>query len=264
MNQVTVTDKTVMVTGGGGGLGRALAKLVLARGGKVFLCDVNGEALEEAKKELEGGGRVEGAVCDVTKGDEWEKVWRDCGEKMGVPDVLVNNAVIVGEGDWERIYDINVKGVHQGILLAHKFMSTESGGVGGVVVNVSSTMGVTCTGEMFAIPAYTASKHAVTALTRTFGHEFWSSRHGVSVVGVAPYFIENPLFDDFDNWTPDPGCREALRKSAEGKKFLTPDEAALKIFDVFNATSGSIWLIRPGMMPPFNVPDYKLPQPKLP
>ena len=48
-------------------------------------------------------------------------------------------------------------------------MSLEAGGGGGVVVNVSSTCGVTCQGDMFATPAYTASKHAVTAMTRTFG-----------------------------------------------------------------------------------------------
>ena len=48
-------------------------------------------------------------------------------------------------------------------------MSLEAGGGGGVVVSVSSTCGVTCQGDMFATPAYTASKHAVTAMTRTFG-----------------------------------------------------------------------------------------------
>ena len=50
-----------------------------------------------------------------------------------------------------------------------KFMSREEGGRGGVIVNISSTCGVTCHGDMFTTPAYTASKHAVTALTRTFG-----------------------------------------------------------------------------------------------
>ena len=61
------------------------------------------------------------------------------------------------------------KGVHNGINTATKFMSKESGGRGGIIVNVSSTCGVTCHGDMYATPAYTASKHAVTALTRTFG-----------------------------------------------------------------------------------------------
>jgi len=67
----------------------------------------------------------------------------------------------------------------------------------------------------------------------------------------------------WEDWTPDTGAQEVLKQSAQGKRFLTPDEAALKIFNVFKSQSGSVWLLRPGMMPPFNVPDYRLPQPKI-
>ena len=59
--------------------------------------------------------------------------------------------------------------MHRGLECATRHLSKEQGGPGGVVVNLSSTVGVTCTGDMFATPAYTASKHAVTALTRTAG-----------------------------------------------------------------------------------------------
>ena len=62
------------------------------------------------------------------------------------------------------------KGIHIGIEASFKYMSKNSdGGKGGVVVNISSTAGLTCIGDMYATPAYSASKHAVTALTRTFG-----------------------------------------------------------------------------------------------
>ena len=88
---------------------------------------------------------------------------------MGCPDILVNIAGVKGEDDWEAVYDINVKGVHHGVATGLRHMSREEGGQGGVVVNVSSTCGVTCHGDMYATPAYTASKHAVTALTRTYG-----------------------------------------------------------------------------------------------
>ncbi len=64
------------------------------------------------------------------------------------------------------------KGTHLGVELAFKHMSTSSGAKGGVVVNLSSTAGITCIGDMYATPAYVASKHAVTALTRTFGVRF--------------------------------------------------------------------------------------------
>ena len=92
-----------------------------------------------------------------------------CVESVGTPDIVVNIAGVKGEDDWEAVYDINVKGVHHGVSTSMKKMSRDQGGAGGVVVNVSSTCGVTCVGDMFATPAYTASKHAVTALTRTYG-----------------------------------------------------------------------------------------------
>ena len=113
----------------------------------------------------------------------------------------MNIAGVKGEQDWEAVYDINLvrwffflskfivsqKGVHLGIETAWARMSKEKGGQGGRVVSVSSTCGVTCQvdhslehlhcqplstvaqGDMYATPAYTASKHAVTALTRTMG-----------------------------------------------------------------------------------------------
>ena len=117
-------------------------------------------------------------------------------------------------------------------------MSREKGGRGGVIVNVSSTCGVTCHGDMFTTPAYTASKHAVTALTRTFGvsvgtdtrltdisvmlqNKFWYERTGVAVVAVAPYYIDTPFLGEWADWTPDPQAQQQLSKSFEGKKILT-------------------------------------------
>merc|ERR1712223_649346 len=162
MNQVNVADKVVFLTGGAGGLARALASLLLTRGAKVFLMDRAGSDLEGVKESLIKA-RTEAQVCvgegDVRERGDWEKSWDLCTEQLGQVDILVNIA----------------------------------GGQGGRVVSVSSTCGVTCQGDMYATPAYTASKHAVTALTRTMGHKFWVERTGVSVVAVAPYYIETPF-----------------------------------------------------------------------
>ena len=111
-------------------------------------------------------------------------------------------------------------------------------------------------------------------------------------MGVAPYYVDTPFLGAWTDWTPDSQAQKELEKSAHGKKFLrwvqtkilkfketsqikylalclkqlniitgfSPGEAALKIFNVCRGESGSIWLLRPGMLPPFNVPDYKLPQ----
>merc|ERR1712130_320418 len=252
-----------MLSGGAGGVGRSLSDLILTRGGHVFICDVSEENVNKVQETLKSkhqDKRIGGCVLDVRSQEQWEDAWKKCVENLGQPDVVVNIAGIKGEQDWSNIYDINLKGVHNGINTATKFMSKESGGKGGIIVNVSSTCGVTCHGEMYATPAYTASKHAVTALTRTFGHKFWQERTGVSVVAVAPYYIDTPFMGTWEDWTPDAGAQEVLKQSAQGKRFLPPDEAALKIFNVFKSESGSVWLLRPGMMPPFNVPDYSLPR----
>jgi len=266
MNQVNVSGKVVFLTGGAGGLARALASLLLTRGAKVFLMDRAGSELDGVKESLVKA-YPDAQVCtgegDVRERGDWEKSWEECSQHLGQVDILVNIAGVKGEQDWETVYDVNLKGVHLGLETAWARMSREKGGEGGRVVSVSSTCGVTCQGDMYATPAYTASKHAVTALTRTMGHKFWVERTGVSVVAVAPYYIETPFLGDWADWTEDARSQEVLRASAEGKKFLSPDEAALKVFNVFNAASGSIWLLRPGMMPPFSVPDYVLPKPKI-
>ena len=135
--------------------------------------------------------------------------------------------------------------------------------LGGLVVNISSTAGLTCIGDMRASPAYVASKHAITALTRTFGTDLYFNRHKVRVIAVAPYFIETSLNDDnFSQWTTDTEALEIIRKGFEGKKMLPVDEAALKLINVLNARNGSVWLIKPQQMQPFNVPDYVLPKTK--
>jgi len=261
-----VEDKVSLLTGGGGGLARALASLLISRGGAVFLCDSDADALEKTSAELRKehpGAKIASTILDVRDLSDWEKGWESCRTELGAPTLVINIAGVKGELNWDHTYDVNIKGVHNGIVTAHKYLSKENGGPGGVVLNISSTCGVTCLGDMYATPAYTASKHAVTALTRTFGHKFWFGRSGVSVVAVAPYYIDTPFLGDWGEWTPDPKAQEELEKSARGKKFLTPAEAALKIFNVCRSESGSIWLLRPGMLPPFNIPDYKLPQPKI-
>ena len=172
MNQVQVSGKVIFLSGGAGGLGRALADLLLTRGGHVWVGDVSQASVDQLLERLggkHGEGKLGGTELDVRAGHSWEAAWEKCVESLGQPDILVNIAGVKGEEDWETLYDVNLKGVHHGVETGLRRMSREAGGRGGVIVNVSSTCGVTCHGDMFATPAYTASKHAVTALTRTFG-----------------------------------------------------------------------------------------------
>ena len=170
MNTFPLENKTCLITGGLGVFGLALTDLILKRGGRVWLTDL--KSTEEGTKIIAGrfSERVGYSQLDVTSEAEFDGAFIMCAKEMGaVPDILFNLAGVVGEDRWEEVYDVNVKGVHRGIELAIKHMGLEGGNRGGLVVNISSFFGVTCRGEMVATPAYTASKHAIVALTRTYG-----------------------------------------------------------------------------------------------
>lgn len=132
-----------------------------------------------------------------------------------------------------------------GLEVAMERMSKEKGGSGGRVVVVSSTCGVTCQGDMFATPAYTASKHAVTALTRTMGVSPLATSNllpaaqvlggadgGVSGGGgsllhrfplplLLPHSCaDTPFLGEWADWTEDTLAAQALQESAQGKKVL--------------------------------------------
>merc|ERR1711976_1127142 len=219
MNTFKLEGKSVIITGGLGGYGLAIGELILKRGGRVLLADIKPQSeaetiLREKFKEAFEAKSVLYTKCDVTSEADFEaafkKAEKDLVEADGSVDILINNAGIVGEQNWQRIYEINIKGVHQGILKAFKHMKN-----GGLVVNISSTAGVTCIGDMMATPTYVASKHAVTALTRTFGTDLYFNRHKVRVIAVAPYFIETELNgDNFAHWTNDEEALEIIRKNA--------------------------------------------------
>ena len=111
MNQVLVSGKVVFLSGGGGGLARALADLVLTRGGSVWLGDLSQSDLSQVVETLRGKHgqeRVGGGVLDVRSGEGWEAAWRSCVESLGNPDILVNIAGVKGEQDWETLYDTNL------------------------------------------------------------------------------------------------------------------------------------------------------------
>ena len=95
------------------------------------------------------------------------------------------------------------KGAHLVIEAAFKHMGKDGdlGGKGGAVINLSSTAGITCVGEMFTVPAYTTSKHAVTTLTRTFGVNTYACRWIVIEDGEAAFKVDFPL----DAWLPESG-----------------------------------------------------------
>ncbi|TDQ41161.1 glucose 1-dehydrogenase [Aureibacillus halotolerans] len=202
-------DKVVVITGGGSGLGRAVAIVVAEEGAKLSLVDINMEALEETKKlVLE---QVETDILllegDVADEDQVKKYVDDSMSHFGRIDGFYNNAGIEGKQALTEDYDsamfdkviaINLKGVFYGLKHVLPVMKKQGGGY---IVNTSSVGGIRAVMNQIA---YGASKHAVAGMTKDAAIEY--AEHGISVNAIAPGAILTEMVIgsfkqiDPDNW----------------------------------------------------------------
>ena len=198
MSQRKLDGKVAMITGGGSGLGRAIAQLFSKEGAHVVVVDVDRNGGETTVKMLkEVGGNALFAEADVSKSSEVEEVVRVAVRRYGKIDVLVNNAGIflggsvveASEEAWDKVIGVNLKGV----FLCSKYVLPEMFRAGGgVIVNIASVLGlVGSEGEA----AYCASKGGVVALTKAMALDF--ARRNIRVNCVCPGSILTPLLETF-------------------------------------------------------------------
>ncbi|MGE0042254.1 MAG: SDR family oxidoreductase [Vicinamibacterales bacterium] len=182
--------RTVFVTGGTRGIGRALVELLLARGDSVAFTGTSTEGVGVAERELGDGagapGRVVGLVCDVRDPAAVEGAVRTAVARFGGIDVLVNNAGVgvgapvadLAEEEWRRIIDINLTGTFHCCRAAIPHLRARGGGW---IVNVSS---LSSTHPFAGGAAYTAAKAGVNAFTESLMQELRPD--GIRVAVVLP------------------------------------------------------------------------------
>ena len=183
-----MAERSAIVTGGGGGIGRAASIGLAAKGFDVVVVDLNGEAARGTVGAVEEAGGVAVAVeADVTDDAAVAAYVRECEERFGGVDAFFNNAAYEGAiapipdyplDEFDRTMAVNVRGVFLG--LRHVIPAMRRRG-GGAIVNVSSQAGLRGVPEL---SAYSASKHAVIGLTRAAALE--NVREGISVNTVCP------------------------------------------------------------------------------
>jgi len=190
-------NKVAIVTGGGSGIGEAVAKTLAANGAKVVVADYDQAGGERVAKEIDAeGGVATFMLVDVSQAPEVETMVAKTVETHGALHVSVNNAGIggpsapVGEyplDGWHEVIGVNLDGVFYGMRYEIPAM-LESGG--GSIVNMASILGTVAFGNA---PAYVAAKHGVIGLTKTAAIEY--AARGIRVNSVGPGFIATPLLD---------------------------------------------------------------------
>ncbi|UCE91326.1 MAG: glucose 1-dehydrogenase [Methanobacteriota archaeon] len=195
MSERRFEGKSVIVTGGASGIGKATAERFLEEGAKVAIIDVSREQGERALSNMkERGFDPLLIVGDVTSSSDVKRMVGEAVDELGRVDVLFNNAGILVEGtveevseeDWDRVMAVNVKGV---FLMTKEVGPLMVGKGGGVIINTASCSGLV--GDRGAI-AYNTSKGAVVLMTKCLALDY--ALKNVRVNCVCPGEIETPMF----------------------------------------------------------------------
>lgn len=187
--------KTVIVTGAGAGIGRAVSMAFAQEGARVALWDVNGKSAMDVAQEISlRGGETVVRQVDVSKAQQVQEAIEELFSSWNRLDVLVNNAGIcllgpiesIQEKDWDRVMEVNLKGV---FLCSKAVMNIMKAQGAGCIINMGSIAGKL--GGIAVGAHYSASKAAVMCLTKSLAKEL--APHGIRVNAIAPGVVETDM-----------------------------------------------------------------------
>ena len=242
-----LVGKVAIITGGAGGIGKALAQELAVRGCYLVLADINAELLQTTAAELRGtGAQLDAKTVDVRDAAHVRALIEGAFEDLGRIDYLFNNAGVnvcaelcdTSLEDWNLLIDVNLRGVVHGVHAAYPIMREQGFGH---IINTASAAGLI---PAAAEGAYAATKHAVVGLSSALRIEARASRVKVSV--VCPGVIDTPIIGSTKYVKFDP---EAILKAIPEKP-MDPRKAARLIlrgvdrnqfYIVVTATAHVLW-----------------------
>jgi acetoin reductase-like protein len=194
---VKLKDKVALVTGGGRGIGAAIAERYVAEGARVAIADISLAQAEDTA--ARHGDNAIAIALDVTKTASIESAVEAVVKRWGGVDIVVNNAGIfdmapiveVTETSYDKIFAVNVKGLFFTLQAVAKRMIAQ--GRGGKIINMASQAGRR--GEAL-VAIYCASKAAVISLTQSAGLDL--IKHGINVNGISPGVVDTPMWAQVD------------------------------------------------------------------
>ena len=189
-----LNNKSAIITGGGSGIGKAIAILFAKQGAQVHIIELSELAAADAVSEITtNGGAATSYVCDVSQ----QQQVIDTLSKIGKIDILINNAGIAhigradntSEADFDRIYNVNIKGVYNCLFAAIPLMKANKGGVILNTASIAAHVGIV---DRFA---YSTSKGAIHAMTMSVARDFLHDN--IRCNSISPARVHTPFVDGF-------------------------------------------------------------------
>ncbi len=201
MFRMRLMDKVAIVTGAASGMGKAIAEHYAKEGAKVVVSDYNFEGAQAVAEEINAnGGTAIANRTNVAELADLEQLFTETKKEFGKLDILVNNAGImdgmepvgeISDEKWDRVFAVNTTGVMRAMRIATNIFLEQGHGV---IVNNISAGGLQ---GARAGAAYTASKHAVTGLTKNTAYMYALS--GIRCNGIAPGGVETNIGSSMTN-----------------------------------------------------------------
>jgi len=217
-------NKVALITGGAQGLGKEMARSMIAEGARVIISDINQSTLKDSAKELS----CDYLVLDVTSKDQWQTVIKNIKEDIGSLNILVNNAGMGGGGDvestdielWDLVHKVNLDSVFMGCKYSLPLMR---GSGDGSIINISSMSGIVASHNT---SAYNSSKAAVRHLSKSVALHCAKSTNLVRCNSIHPVFTRTAMVQSMIDSAPERNIEQKLIQQIPIRKLAEPIDIA--------------------------------------